>query len=150
MQVTADTIEEITTPEGLVLRFRVSLVDQIVRQSGDIDVYVTAGDPDDEQAAPEKPAATPLQVSGIAAALLVPLIATGVTLLLFGRDQLPDVVMVYLLGVMLVSSRFGLGASVLAAFLSVAAFDLIFVPPYLTFAVADFRHATTFVVMFAV
>jgi two-component system sensor histidine kinase KdpD len=51
---------------------------------------------------------------------------------------------------MLVSSRFRMGASVLAAFLSVAAFDFFFVPPYLTFAVADFRHATTFTVMFVV
>ena len=55
-----------------------------------------------------------------------------------------------LLGIMLVSSRFGLGASVLSAFLSVAAFDFFFVPPYLTFAVADFRHTTTFIVMFAI
>jgi two-component system sensor histidine kinase KdpD len=51
---------------------------------------------------------------------------------------------------MLVSSRQGFGASIFAAFLSVAAFDFVFVPPYLTFVVVDFRHATTFVVMFLV
>jgi two-component system, OmpR family, sensor histidine kinase KdpD len=131
-------------------RFRVSLVDQIVRESGDIDVYVTAGDPDDEPKAPASVERAPLHVPSMAAAVAVSALSTAITLLLFGRDQLPDVVMVYLLGVMLVSSRYGLGASVLAAFLSVAAFDFVFVPPYLTFVVADFRHATTFVVMFVV
>jgi two-component system sensor histidine kinase KdpD len=35
-------------------RFRVSLVDRIVRQSGDIDVYVTAGDVDGELLEPER------------------------------------------------------------------------------------------------
>jgi two-component system, OmpR family, sensor histidine kinase KdpD len=131
-------------------RFRTSLVDQIVRESGDIDVYVTAGDPDDEPPALVRPERAPLRVSSLAAAVAVSVFSTVVTLLLFGRDQLPDVVMIYLLGIMLVSSRFGLGASVLAAFLSVGAFDYFFVPPYATFAVANLRHSTTFLVMFLV
>jgi two-component system sensor histidine kinase KdpD len=131
-------------------RFRISLVDQIVRKSGDIDVYVTAGDPGDEQKAPQKTAREPIHVPSVLAAFAVSGVSTAVTLLLFGRDQLPDVVMIYLLGIMLISSRFGLATSVLAAFLSVAAFDFCFVPPYLTFAVADLRHTTTFLVMFLV
>jgi two-component system sensor histidine kinase KdpD len=136
---------------GLPDRFRASLVDQIVRKSRDIDVYVTAGDADDDvKRTPEKPERAPVHVPSLVAAGLVSAVSTGITLLLFGRDQLPDVVMIYLLGIMLVSSRFGLGASTLAAFLSVAAFDFFFVPPYFTFAIADFRHATTFITMFVV
>jgi len=131
-------------------RLRGSLVDQIVRKSRDIDIYVTAGDADD--ALPPQPVVErqPPDIPSMVAALAVSALSTGITLLIFGRDQLPDVVMIYLLGIMLVSSRFRMGASVLAAFLSVAAFDFFFVPPYLTFAVADFRHATTFIVMFVV
>jgi two-component system, OmpR family, sensor histidine kinase KdpD len=135
---------------GRLRRLRASLVDEIVRQSGDIDVYVTAGDADDERQVPEKVERAPLPVSSLVAAVSVSAFATGVTLLLFGRDQLPDVVMIYLLGIMLVSSRFRMGTSVLTAFLSVAAFDFFFVPPYLTFVVMEFRHTTTFVVMFVV
>ena len=131
-------------------RFRSSLVDQLVRHSGDIDVYVTAGDPGDEERGPAKPVHTPLRLSGYTAAAAASLAATGVAWLLFGRGQLPDVVMTYLLGIMLVSSRFGLAPSVFAAFLSVAALDFFFVPPFLTFAVADFSHAVTFIVMFLV
>lgn len=132
-------------------RFRPSFVDQLVRQSGDIDVYVTAGDPDDseqrtEMRAPRPPPDWP----NLAPAAVMPALATGVSLLAFGRDQLPDVVMIYLLGIMLVSSRLGFGASIFAGFLSVAAFDFFFVPPYLTFAIADFRHGTTFAVMLVV
>lgn len=132
-------------------RLRASFVDQLVRESGDIDVYVTAGDPDDSEAQPEARAPLPPpHWPSLAAAALVPALATGVSLATFGRDQLPDVVMLYLLGIMLVSSRLGFGASIFAAFVSVAAFDFCFVPPYLTFAIVDFRHGTTFAVMFVV
>ncbi|HWA72295.1 MAG TPA: sensor histidine kinase KdpD [Polyangiaceae bacterium] len=131
-------------------RFRVSLVDQIVRNGGDIDVYVTAGDAAPDEAVPEKRARTRIEVPTFLAAGLISAACTALALLLFGRDQLPDVVMTYLLGIMVVSSRFGLGPSLFAALLSVALVDFFFVPPYFTFAVADFRHAVTFAVMFLV
>ncbi|MFZ8363613.1 DUF4118 domain-containing protein, partial [Staphylococcus aureus] len=74
----------------------------------------------------------------------------GLSWLLFGRGELTDVVMVFLLGVTLVSMRFGYGPSLLAAVLSVLAFDFFFVPPYLSFAVSDLSHLLTFAVMFVV
>jgi two-component system sensor histidine kinase KdpD len=92
----------------------------------------------------------PLHIPSFLAAALVTGLATVVAGLLFGRDQLPDVVMTYLLGIMLVSSRYGFAPSIFAAFMSVAAFDFFFVAPTLTFAVADLRHTVTFVVMFLV
>lgn len=85
-----------------------------------------------------------------AAAALASALATLIAFWLFGRDQLPDVVMLYLLAIMLVAGRFGLLASVFAAFVGVAAFDFFFIPPYLTFDVTDFRHTVTFVTMFLV
>jgi two-component system, OmpR family, sensor histidine kinase KdpD len=131
-------------------RFRVSLVDRMVRQSGDIDVYVTAGDREPEERVPVAVERAPIQLPSFLAAGLVSAVATAVAFVLFGDDQLPDVVMIYLLGIMVVSSRHGLVPSVFAAFLSVAALDFFFVPPLFTFAVADFRHAVTFTVMFLV
>jgi two-component system sensor histidine kinase KdpD len=131
--------------------FRASIVDKVVRLSGDIDVYVTAGDPDPAQPEPPRPRSVRLpSLPSYAVALLAPTLATVLCLATFGRDQLPDVVMVYLLGIMLVSSRVGFGASLLAALGSVAAFDVFFVPPYLTFAIHDLQHVTTFSVMFVV
>ena len=46
--------------------------------------------------------------------------------------------------------RFGYGPSLLAAVLSVLAFDFFFVPPYFSFAVTDSSHIVTFSVMFIV
>jgi two-component system sensor histidine kinase KdpD len=132
--------------EGL----RGSLVDRMVRASGDIDLYVTAGDPADGEQAPEPAPREPIQIPSYLAAVGAAAISTVAAWLLFGREQLADVVMMYLLGVVLVSTRVGLWPSVVAALTSVAAFDLFFVPPYFTFAVADLRHAVTFAVMFLV
>jgi two-component system sensor histidine kinase KdpD len=134
---------------GLFSRWRVSLVDRIVRQGGDIDVYVTAGDPDSAETTPPKPPARPMPIPGYVLALFVVAVATGPALL-FGPEQLADVVMIYLLGILFVSSRQGIRPSLLASVASVAAVDFFFVPPYLTFTVADLRHTLTFVVMLLV
>jgi two-component system sensor histidine kinase KdpD len=64
--------------------------------------------------------------------------------------DLSNLIMVYLLGVMYVASRFGLSPSVWASVLSVAAFDFFFVPPHFTFAVADTQYLLTFAVMLLV
>ncbi len=70
--------------------------------------------------------------------------------IVFGRSSLSDVAMVYLLGIVVVSLRFGFRAAVLSAVLSVLGFDVFFVPPYYTFTVSDFRHIVTFGVMLLV
>lgn len=77
-------------------------------------------------------------------------IATAIAWAALGQTQLADAVMVYLLGTVLVSLRFGYGPSIVAAVLSVACFNFFFIPPYYTLAVADLRHLVTFVVMLTV
>jgi two-component system sensor histidine kinase KdpD len=52
--------------------------------------------------------------------------------------------MFYLVGVVLVAARFGRGPSVLAAALSVVAFDFFFVPPRFTFVVTDTQYLVVF------
>ena len=69
---------------------------------------------------------------------------------MFGRFDNSNLIMVYLLGVAFVATRYGRRPSVLAAVLSVAAFDFFFVPPYLTFAVSDTQYLVTFAVMLVV
>jgi two-component system sensor histidine kinase KdpD len=80
------------------------------------------------------------RVTGFIAAAASVLVATLVAWLFFGRDQLPDVVMLYLLAVVVVSMRFGHAASMFATLLAVCTFDVVFVPPHWSFAVSDFRH----------
>ena len=64
--------------------------------------------------------------------------------------DLANIVMLFLLAVIGVAVRFGRGPAVLAAFLNVAAFDFVFVPPRLSFAVSDAQYLLTFAVMLVV
>ncbi len=126
---------------------RGSLVDELVRDSGDIDVFVITGDHGKEAARPPlrpKPR-NPLHhylFAGLSVAA-----ASGLSAVLFRRTELADIVMLYVLAIVLVAARSGRGPSLLASMLSVAAFDFFFVPPYFTFAVSDFRHMGTFGVL---
>ena len=60
---------------------------------------------------------------------------------------LTNSVMLFLLAVVAVALRWGRGPAVLAAFLSVGAFDFFYVPPRFSFAVADVQYLLTFAVM---
>ena len=87
---------------------------------------------------------------GYAAGVAVVTLSTATAWFVFGQTQLADVVMVFLLGVVIVSMRFGYGPSLLAAVLSVVSFEFFFIPPLFSFAVSDLRHIVTFFVMFTV
>src|SRR6202022_2527421 len=64
--------------------------------------------------------------------------------------DLANIVMLFLLTVVLIAVKLGRGPAVLAAFVSVASFDFVFVPPRFSFAVTDVQYLLTFAVMLAV
>jgi two-component system sensor histidine kinase KdpD len=64
--------------------------------------------------------------------------------------DLANIVMLFLLCVVLVAVRLGRGPAMLAAVLSVAAFDFFFVAPRFSFAVSDVQYLVTFAVMLGV
>ena len=76
--------------------------------------------------------------------------STAVSLLLFPLVDLSNLIMVYLLGILVISSRQGLGPSTFASFLSVLALDFFFVPPRFSFAVSDTQYLFVFFVMLLV
>lgn len=84
---------------------------------------------------------------GYGEAIAVVTVCTVVGKLAFHRFEPVNLVMIYLLGVLFVSSRHGRGPSVLACVLGVGAFDFFLVPPFLTFAVHDKQYFFTFLVM---
>jgi two-component system sensor histidine kinase KdpD len=128
-----------------------SPIEAIVRQSGEIDVYVMSGA---EEPALERPAGPRPREKGRAAAhawaAAVVLPCTLLCWAMFERFDRSNLIMVYLLGVAFVATRFGRWPAVTAASLSVAAFDFFFVPPHMTFAVDDTEYLVTLVVMLAV
>ena len=64
--------------------------------------------------------------------------------------ELSNVVMLFLLGVILISSKYGRGPGIFSSVISVASFDFFFVTPRFSFAVSDTQYLLTFAVMFVV
>ena len=94
--------------------------------------------------------------SGFAWAIAIVAVTTAIGWPLYHSDRVfgtrfhvenENILMLYLLGVLWVATHHSRAATVLASVLSVAAFDLIFVPPYYRFAVADQQYLVTFAVM---
>ncbi|HLO27402.1 MAG TPA: sensor histidine kinase KdpD, partial [Geobacteraceae bacterium] len=130
---------------------RPPLVDQVIRRSGTIDVYVVS-----ISEAEKKPAAgiarprKPVPWAGyLKSLILVTVVTIGCE---FVRPYLAptNMVMAYLLAVVLAAVRLGLKPAIMTAFLGVLAFDFFFVPPRLTFAVADTEYLITFAALFTV
>jgi two-component system sensor histidine kinase KdpD len=130
-----------------------SLLDDIVRGSGDIDVYVITGERGGDRPARAAPPAGPRRVpeaAGYAWAVFAAAVSTAVGLAAGPHADRANLVLGYLLGVVAVAIRFGHGPSVLVSLLGVLCFDYFFVPPLHSFAVADPRHAFTFALMLLV
>ncbi|MGH2543909.1 MAG: DUF4118 domain-containing protein, partial [Ardenticatenaceae bacterium] len=127
-----------------------SLLDEIVRRSADIDVYVISGDQEEERLLPRRGLERTSEWLAYGKGVGVVLFCTLVARLMFPFFELTNLIMVYLLGVVFVAARYGRGPSLLASLLSVATFDFFFVPPYLTFAVSDSQYLVTFGVMLVV
>jgi two-component system sensor histidine kinase KdpD len=128
-----------------------SFLNEIVRGSGDIDVYVITGD---SAGGIPKPAGKftkkrsrkrewVLSILGVA-------FCTSLAALMFPYFALVDLVMVYLLGLVFTASMVSRGPSLFATLLSITALDFFFIPPYYSFAVTDIKYFITFIVMFAV
>ena len=127
-----------------------SVVDALVRGSGEIDIYVVSGDRKTEPMKVPRIRPQPLDWQEYALALGTVGVCTGLAWLMFRHVGLSNLIMVYLLGVVVVATRAGRVPTALASVLSVAVFDFFFVPPYLSFAVSDTEHLITFTVMLTV
>jgi K+-sensing histidine kinase KdpD len=79
---------------------------------------------------------------GYAAALCATGMATALSVVGVRYLSLADVVILYLVGVVVVAARFGLGPSIIAGLGGVAAFDFLILPPTFTFSL-EFGHAVT-------
>jgi two-component system sensor histidine kinase KdpD len=83
-------------------------------------------------------------------AIVVTLSSALLARLMFGKFELANLIMFFLLGVVFIATRFGRGPSILASFLTVAIFDFFFVMPYFSFSVSDSQYLVTLVTMLTV
>ena len=88
-----------------------------------------------------------IEWDGYGLALLSTAVCSAIALVLVPYFDVLNLVMVYLLGIVLVSSRYGSGPSIMASVLAVLAFDFFLVPPHFTLAVSDLQYLVTFGVM---
>jgi len=87
---------------------------------------------------------------GYACAVAAAIACTFIGLAMTPRFDIVNIAMVYLLAVVAIAVYSSRGAAVLGAALSVAAFDVVFVPPQGTFSVEDVQYLLTFAIMVAV
>ncbi len=131
---------------------RPTIVDRLLDQSGEIDIYVVQGG---EEVQGERRASSRsprhLHWQGYAWAVLGVVVAALVAWAFqdIGLSEANRAI-VFLFAVVLVAARFGFGPGVLATVAGVLAFDFFFVPPRFTFAVADAQYAITFAIMLVV
>jgi two-component system sensor histidine kinase KdpD len=127
-----------------------SVVAELVQQSGETDIYVITGEAGESRQLATQAVKRSSEWSSYGLGVVGVGMSTGVAWLMFPYFGLANLIMMYLMGVVLVATRYGRGPSVLASVLSVAAFDFFFVPPYLSFAVSDIQYLLTFAVMLVV
>lgn len=140
-----------------------SVVDTIIAEAHNINVYLLGSPRSDGQAEPEpirhrpppglgEPSVkfTARRWRGYAMSCGVIAFCTLAARGMFGYFELTNLVMIYLLGVIFIAVRYGLWPSVLASVLGVATFDFLFVPPYFSFSVADSQYLLTFAGILAV
>jgi two-component system, OmpR family, sensor histidine kinase KdpD len=127
-----------------------SLVDQLVYASGDIDIYVISSEAESKQ--PTLPAEwRPHRPLGrYLVGLMLVSLATLVALVIRGKLEPANLVMLYLASTVIAAVFLGRGPSLLVSILSVLAFDFFLIPPYLTLAVSDTQYLLTFIGLFIV
>lgn len=124
-----------------------SLGDEIVRNSGEIDVYIMTGERDSVKQPKPIPVKSPIEwkIYGFSVGIIA--LATGLNFLIDPLLRNNNIVMVYLLGVTIVALFGRIGPSILASILSVLAYDFFFVPPFYSFAINGFQSLFTLIVM---
>jgi two-component system sensor histidine kinase KdpD len=121
-----------------------SVADQLIRQSGPIDVYFVNSEaqPSYKQVErywqPHRPWRRYLFGIALVAS------ATGICALVAPYISPTNLVVIYLLSTVVAAVFLGRGPAILTSILSVVVFDFFFVPPSLTLAVSDTEYILTF------
>ena len=127
-----------------------SVVDQLIHNSGQIDVYVISSGktgPGDSELEPLLPATPPRDY---VESLLIVAGVSGLGWLIHSYISLANLMMLYILGVVVIAFRRGLKPAIVTSVLGVLAFDFFFVPPFFTFRVTDTEYLITFAGMITV
>ena len=131
---------------------RRSIINKIVRHSGDIDIYVisSGNEPVPSRRTPSRRLQFDLPAYLQAAGIVLAATLAGVVVNIIVTLDPANLVMFYLLAVMVVALRLGYGPSIMSAIAGVVAFNYFFVPLRYTFRVADAQYLLTFLGLFSI
>jgi two-component system sensor histidine kinase KdpD len=129
-----------------------SLVEQLVRKSGDIDIYIIHGDTEDVTANSLKNIFSKKAISlwAYGTALAVIAVVTGLNFIFYSHMALSNLLAVYVLGVVLVAMTGRIGPSLLTAVLSVLCYIYFFIPVRYSFIAPNLDYATSLFVMLVI
>jgi len=125
-------------------------VDELVRMSGEIDVYFITGEPGESKGLPVRLKPRDIRFYDYGMGLLYSILATGLSFLIHPYLELSNLIMVYLVGVMVTAIHWGRGPAILNSVLSVVTFYFFFVPVRYSFSLVETHFIFTFVVMLLV
>jgi two-component system sensor histidine kinase KdpD len=129
---------------------RASVVDQLIRRSGNIDVYVISGQAQENVKAEVRSWVPHHPWRRYVEALLLVASAGVVSEIIAPYISPTNLIMLFLLAVVIAAVYLGRGPAIVASFFGVLTFDFFFVPPFLTFAVSDTEYVLTFFGLFIV
>ena len=128
-----------------------SVVDQLIHNSGTIDVYVISSvDKSPQKPVPMEPLLPASLPKDYIASMVIVAMITAVGWLIHSFISPVNLAMLFMLGVVGVAWRRGLRPAIFTAVIGVIAFDFFFIPPYLTFRVSDSEYLITFAGMIIV
>lgn len=130
-----------------------SLVDRLIRASGDIDIYVVTGDmPDDRQRRPILLAQSVghSSLGQYLLALVIVALVTAIDLLGLSIIGYRAVGMTELAAVLLIAVYIGRGPALLAAGISALSWNFLFIPPRFTFDIFELQDVFLIVLYFAI
>ncbi len=129
---------------------RSSVSAQIIRKSSYFDIHVIGGKGEPVGQDRESDSKTSINWRGYLISLGLIIIATLIGVFLQPLIHPANLIMIYLLCVVIAAIFFGFGPSIMVCILGVLAFDFFFIPPVLSFAVADMQYLFTFIVLLVV
>ena len=120
-----------------------SLANDLIRFSGDIDVYVVTGSDTAPAATLKEFAPLAKQWRGYVMAVVVTAAVTALGMPLRGLLPAENMVMLYLLGIIILATRYGWAISFTTAILSFLSYNFFFTQPYYSLQVANFQDILT-------
>ncbi|MCW5849578.1 MAG: sensor histidine kinase KdpD [Anaerolineae bacterium] len=129
-----------------------SVVHDVIRASGEIDVYVITGEPETGQTRPSSPLQAPsvVTVNAYLSSAVAVLLAGVLAAFLRSILSLPNLSTIFLTAVLFSAATWGLGPSIFASVLSIALYDFFFVDPVHTLTIASPQDVLALVIFLIV